>query len=75
MNQEIINIATAAVQRYAEMHPRPVQVTQTQAADMLGLCIHTVRKLIKNGSIRLNECGLIPISEVDNVLASRNRAA
>ena len=34
---EQLAIALEAVQRYAEMHPRPTHVTQLQAAEMLGL--------------------------------------
>ncbi len=36
MNQEALNIAVKAVQIYAEKHPRPHQITQVQAASMLG---------------------------------------
>lgn len=71
----VIEIAAAAVRRYAETHPRPVQVTQQQAADMLGICVPTVRKLIRSGAIRLNECGLIPVGEVDRALVARKYLA
>lgn len=71
MNTEIIDIATAAVQRYAESHPRPLQVNQVQAGEMLGLSHVTVRKLIRSGAIKLNECGLIPVSEIDRAIAAR----
>lgn len=57
-----------AVRLYAETHLRPAHVTQKQATEMLGLSHVTVRKLIKNGKIRLNDCGLIPITEIDRVL-------
>ena len=39
-----LQIALAAVRLYAETHPRPTQVTQTQAAQMLGLSRITVGK-------------------------------
>lgn len=32
-----LRIATRAVRLYAESHPRPTQVTQTQAAEILGV--------------------------------------
>lgn len=72
MDQKIIAIATAAVQRYAEMHPRPVQVNMVQAGVMLGLSHVTVRKLIRSGAIKMNECGQIHISEIDRVIAARS---
>lgn len=70
----VIEIAARAVQLYAETHPRPPQVTQTQAAEMLGISRPTLSRMVKAGSIRLNKCGLVPITEVDRVLAS-DRAA
>lgn len=63
-----LSIAVKAVQLYAESHPRPVQVTQTQAAEMLGLSRPTVSKLLKFGTFRLNRCGMIPIEQVDRAL-------
>lgn len=63
-----LETAIKAVRHYAETHPRPVQVTQTQAADMLGISSKTVSRMIKSGQIILNGCGLIPISEIDRVL-------
>ncbi len=54
MTDYVLDIAAAAVQRYAETHPRPTQVTQVQAAEMLGLSRDTVRKLIRCGTLRLN---------------------
>jgi excisionase family DNA binding protein len=73
---DAIKIAMRAIQLYAERHPRPVQVTITQAAQMLGLSPPTVRKLMKAGKLSFNGCGLIPIEQVDAVLAcdSRSRA-
>ena len=65
---EALDIALKAVRLYAETHPRPSQVTQLQAAEMLGLSRHTVAKLIRAGELKLNRCGLISISEIDRVL-------
>ena len=62
---EQLAIALEAVQRYAEMHPRPTHVTQLQAAEMLGLSRATVSRLVKAGALRLNKCGMIPIEEID----------
>lgn len=70
---DILAIATAAVQRYAEMHPRPCHVTQTQAAAMLKLSRPTISRLIKYGSIKLNDCGMIPIDEIDRVIRVRKQ--
>jgi excisionase family DNA binding protein len=66
MEQYVIDEAAyKAVQRYAETHPRPPHVTQKDAAEMLGLSAPTVKKLINNGKIKLNQAGLIPITEID----------
>ena len=72
MTPELLDIATAAVQRYAETHPRPPHVTQTQAAAMLKLSRPTISRMVKYGSLKLNECGLIPISEIDRVILARD---
>ena len=69
LSEECIQIALKAVQMYSESHPRPVQVTQQQAAEMLGISRHTVAKLIRSGAIRLNKCGLITVTDVDALLA------
>lgn len=68
---ETIDIALKAIQLYAETHPRPPQVTQKQACEMLGLSHPTVRSLMRSGAIKMNECGLIPITEIDRVLAAK----
>jgi len=67
-NMDTIEIAHHAVRLYAETHPRPVHVTQRQAAEMLGLSAPTVSRLVKAGTIRLNGAGLIPISQIDALL-------
>lgn len=64
-----LDIAEQAIRRYAESHPRPSQVNQRQAADMLNLSESTVSKLVRRGTLKLNRCGLIPISEIDRVLS------
>lgn len=69
-----LQIALAAVRLYAETHPRPTQVTQTQAAQMLGLSRITVAKLLRSGALSLNACGLIPIEMVDSARAARKAA-
>lgn len=66
-----LDTAIKAVQLYAEMHPRPPHVNQQQAAEMLHLSHVTVRKMIRAGTIKTNEIGQIPISEIDRVLQPR----
>lgn len=66
-----IDTAIKAVQIYAEMHPRPSHVNQIQAAEMIGLSRETIRKMIRQGRIATNEAGMIPIVEVDRVLAPK----
>lgn len=63
----MLTLAARAIQMYAETHPRPTQVTQAQAAEMLGIHRHTVAKLIMAGELRLNRCGMIPVEQVDRV--------
>ena len=67
----IIEIAAKAVQTYAEMHPRPSQVSCGQACEMLGVSRPTLRAIIRRGEIKLTAFGLIPVSEIDRVLAVR----
>lgn len=66
-----VQLAVMAVKIYAESHPRPLQVNKMQAAQMLNIHHHTVTSLVKSGVIKLNSCGLIPMSEIDNALLSR----
>lgn len=70
MDQATIELAARAVQMYAELHPRPSQVTQVTAAQMLGVSTRTVNALLKSGKIKLNGCGMITITEIDRILAS-----
>lgn len=65
-----IEIAVKAVQIYASRHPRPCQVNQKQAADMLGVSARTVYNMIRAGTLKLNKCGMIPIEMIDAVLAA-----
>lgn len=66
-----LTIAAAAVRLYAESHPRPIHVTKTDAAKMLGISRPTVDALIKAGTLSLNTCGKIPISQIDAALVAR----
>lgn len=72
MTDPTMAIAVAAVRHYAETHPRPPHVTQSQAAEMLGLSRATVSRMVRSGTLKLNRCGLIPIAEVDAVLRARH---
>lgn len=65
---EPIEIAVAAIRLYAETHPRPPHVTQSQAADMLQLSRATVSRMVRAGTFKLNSCGLIPIEQIDAAL-------
>lgn len=65
-----LELAMKAVQSYAELHPRPPHVTQKQAAEMLGLSVPTVRKMVASGTLKLNKCGLIPIYQIDLAIAA-----
>ena len=67
---EVLTIAAKAVRLYVESHPRPVSVTQVQAATMLNVSKPTVCRMVRTGRIKLNALGQIPISEIDRVLAS-----
>ena len=68
---DALHIATLAVQRYAETHPRPSSVTQKEAARMIGISGATLSRLVRSGKIKLNDVAGVPISEVDRVLAAR----
>lgn len=56
------------VETYIARHPRPPQVNQKQASEMLGVSARTVHNMIKAGTLRLNRCGMIPIEQIDAVL-------
>jgi hypothetical protein len=63
-----IQTAVRAIQLYAERHPRPPQVNQKQAAEMLGVSTRTVHNLIKAGVLKLNKCGMIPVEMIDSAI-------
>lgn len=69
--ENALDIAYRAVRLYAETHPRPCQVTQRQAAEMLGRSEPTVGRMVKTGVIKLNSAGMIPITEIDRLLEPR----
>ena len=54
---------------YAEEHPRPIMITQKQAAEMLNVSPTTINLRVKSGQIKLNGLGMIPISEIDRLIA------
>jgi hypothetical protein len=70
-DQQVMRIAQRAVDLYVSRHPRPVQVTITQAAQMLGLSRPTVRNLMKAGKLSFNKCGMIPIEQIGLALCTR----
>lgn len=67
-DQRELRIARRAVQLHAESHPRPLQINQKQAAEMLGVSPRTVHNMLKFGTLCLNKCGLIPIDQIDAAL-------
>jgi len=50
--------------------PRPLHVTQGQAAEILRISRATVSKMVKSGNLKLNACGMIPISQIDKALGN-----
>lgn len=66
-----LEIATKAVRLYAETHPRPIHVTQQQAAEMLDLSPPTISRLVRAGKLKLNAAGRIPIAQVDALIEGR----
>lgn len=65
-----LRIALKAIQLYAESHPRPSQVTQDQAAEMVGVSAATISRMVKAGELKLNKFGRISIGEIDRALCS-----
>jgi hypothetical protein len=65
---EQLDLVMQAIQLYAETHPRPPHVNQVQAALMLGRSAPTINAYIKTGKLKMNDCGMIPITEIDRVL-------
>lgn len=70
MNNELLEVAQTAVRLYAETHPRPSHVNQCQAAEMVNLSRVTINRMVRKGTIKLNRCGLIPITEIDSLISS-----
>lgn len=68
-----LDVAFQAVRLYAETHPRPMHVTLGQAAEMLGIPMDSLMKMMSGKKLRFNDCGLIPIGDIDQVLASRTK--
>ncbi|KVH52971.1 hypothetical protein WS89_31120 [Burkholderia sp. MSMB1072] len=66
-----LRIALRAVELYANRHPRPPQVNQKQAPEMLRVSARTMHNLIRSEALRLNRCGLVSIEDVDQLLAAR----
>lgn len=73
-NMNTLEIALQAVRLYAETHPRPIHVTQRQAAQMLEVSPPTIGRMIRAGDLSLNGAGLIPTHQIDVLLATRNAA-
>lgn len=46
---------------------RPMSVTISQAAKMIGRSAPTVRKMVRSGTFSLNELGQIPVDQIDRV--------
>lgn len=65
-----LNVAMKAVELYAARSPRPSQVTQEQAAEMVGVSPATISRMVKAGIIKLNKFGRIPTEEIDKALAA-----
>lgn len=52
------------IQLIKNTQPQPVQCNFKQAAEMLGISAPTIKKYIMEGKIKLNDAGLIPITEI-----------
>lgn len=66
-----LQLAAAAIRVFAETHPRPSHVTQQQASEMVGVSIATISRMVRDGTLKLNKFGRIPIAEIDQALAAR----
>ena len=65
-----LELAVKAIEMYAAQHPRPSQVTQEQAAEMVGVSPATISRMVKAGALKLNKFGRIPIAEIDKALVA-----
>ena len=72
--QQLFDIALRSIELFAAKHPCPSQVNAVQAAEMLSVHAQTVRKMIKDGRLPINKCGLIPIVEIDRAIAIKSAA-
>jgi excisionase family DNA binding protein len=54
------------------LRPRPSSVNFEQAAEMLCLSSKTVSTMVRDGRIRANKIGRIPVSEIDKALSASN---
>lgn len=63
-----LEIVIKALEVFAAKHPRPVNVNQKQAAQMLGVSEATICKWVRSGRVRLNNAGMISITEIDRLL-------
>lgn len=70
ISDPILRTAAVAVRLYAETHPRPTQVTQQQAAEMLGVSTKSVQRYIRSGKMKLNQSGYLAIEAVDAIRSS-----
>lgn len=66
--EQLARVLARGIRMYAEMHPRPTQVTQTQAAEILGVAPRTVRRYIRAGRLKLNGYGYLSIVDLDALL-------
>jgi predicted DNA-binding protein (UPF0251 family) len=68
---ELTDIINAAAKKAAEEMARrintarPAHVNQTQAAEMLGLSRGTVAAMLRQGTLKLNSAGMIPVVDID----------
>jgi len=62
-----LDIALIAIKMFAETHPRPIEVNRTQAAQMLNKSRVTIQSMIDRGVLKLNDNGMIPITEIDRL--------
>ena len=60
-------VAEALLKMPKSDQPRPLHVTQKQAAQITGLSTKTISRMLKSGSLTLNAAGLIPILQIDRL--------
>lgn len=70
LSPETVAAVNYAVQRSIEARPRPSSVTQRQAAEMLGVSEATVSRFVRQGRLKLNGVGQIPVGEIDRLLVA-----